>query len=139
MSEERFTRIDERLDGMAAHIDELRADVTELKTDVSALKVDVRELKVDVSQLKVDVTDLKTGKIDLVLHMRVLYEDTKQTLKTLQEGQDDMPRRIQLAVETAMANVNQRVMPIELAEQFHTRVLDDHERRITDLESRSPR
>ena len=118
MSEARFTRIDERLDGMATRMDTIQADISELQTDVSALKV---------------------GQVDLGVQMRVLYEDTKQTLKVLQEGQDDMPRQFRLAVAEAIADVNQRVTPIEASERFHTRVLDDHERRITDLESRSDR
>ncbi len=73
---ERFERVEVRLDVLEAVVRQHSKDIQELKRDVAELKGDVAELKRDVAELKREVTDIR----------RILVRDEKH-LARLDEGQ----------------------------------------------------
>jgi hypothetical protein len=135
MSEERFNRIETKLDGVVA-------DVAVLKTDVAVLKTDVAVLKTDVAGLKTDVCDLKAGQASmeerLTARMLMLHEDTKDTLRAMNEEHREVVRQVRglwemiPGIRAALANFTD-------SNRHFSRVLDNHERRITDLENQPGR
>jgi chromosome segregation ATPase len=142
VSEERFDRIERRLDGVAADVAVLQTDVAVLKSDVAVLKVDVSELKTDVSELKTDVWELKakvadntTGIADLRRHMGVLHEEVLDRFRALAE--DDSLRR---EMRAGFAELRQLLKDLtvvgDAADRRFAATLDDHEDRIRRLEGR---
>jgi FtsZ-binding cell division protein ZapB len=111
MSEERFNRLETKLDGVVADVAVLKTDVAELKTDVAVLKTDVRGLKADQTSMEER----------LVAQMRMLHEDTIDRLRTISEAQDAA-----------------RELARERANRHFSLVLDNHEHRLTALEKSQP-
>ena len=62
--DERFGRVETRMDAIGQDVDVLKQDVSVLKQDVSVLKQDVSVLKQDVTVLKHDVSYLKGSDLE---------------------------------------------------------------------------
>lgn len=112
MSEERFDRVDKRLDGLGADVQVLQADVAVLKTDVAELKTDVRDLR---------------------RHMGVLHEEVLDRIQGI--GEDDSLRR---EMRAGFAELRQifldHTIPGDAADRQFGVTLADHETRISTLE-----
>jgi archaellum component FlaC len=107
-TQERFGRIESRLDVLSA-------DVAQIKTDVAGLKTDVAGLKTDVAGLRTDVAGLRTGLSDLGHQMRVLHEDTIDRIKTLAPDFGPIRREYQQADKDLRSEMNSRLVILEAA------------------------
>lgn len=123
VSEERFGRIEFRLDGLQRDVaglrqdvNELRHDVTGLRQDVGVLRQDVNVLRQDVGELNVGYSELRTEVRDVRRHMLVLHEEVISTIKAL----DPAPQIEQLRRETREQitalrdEIDHRLTPLEL-------------------------
>jgi uncharacterized coiled-coil DUF342 family protein len=142
MSEERFERIEQRLDGLWVDMAEIKADVAELKTDVAELKTDVAGLKTDVAGLKTDVgglkgavTDLQRESRDLRIHMGVLHEDLVDRIKAIRED-DSLRREMRAGFAELKQLLLDHAIPGDAADRHFAATLHDHEQRISTLERR---
>ena len=119
MSEERFQRIEQKLDGVVA-------DVAVLKTDVAVLKADVAGLKTDVGGLKTDVAALGN-------QMRVLHEDVIDRIRAT-DSTEILRAEMRSGFAEVLRALADHAVPGEAADRLFARVLDDHEQRIQSLE-----
>ncbi len=107
MSEERFDRLEHRLDGVIADVEVLKADVAVLKTDVK----------------------------DFRRHMGVLHEEVLDRIRGI--GEDDRLRREMRAGFAELRELlTSHAVPGEAVDRAHATTLADHEQRIQRLESR---
>jgi hypothetical protein len=121
MSEERFNRIETKLDGVVA-------DVTVLKSDVSVLKTDVSDLKTGQSSMEARLT----------ARMLMLHEDTKITLLAMAEESREIAHQVRGLWEM-IPGIRAELTSLTDSNRHFARVLDNHERRITDIEGRPGR
>jgi hypothetical protein len=108
MSEERFGRIETKLDNLSKGQEEL-------KRDVGGLKVDVGGLKKDVGGLKKDVGDLKTGQADLRRHMGVLHEEVLDRIQALVFDPEPLRREFKAGISDLREELILRIEPLEAA------------------------
>ena len=101
MSEERFARIETKLDNLSKGQEEL-------KRDVGGLKVDVRGLTQDVS-------GLKTGQIDLRRHMGVLHEEVLDRIQALVFDPEPLHREFKARISDLREELILRIEPLEAA------------------------
>ena len=149
MSEERFERLELKLDTVVADVAVLKTDVAVLKTDVAVLKTDVAVLKTDVAVLKTDVGVLKADvgglktdvgglhhKVDtLGREMRVLYEDTIDRIRAT-DRTDLLRMEMRAGFDEILRKLAEHAGPGEAADRHFATVLDNHEQRIRTLENR---
>ena len=120
MSEERFNRIETKLDGVVA--------------DVAVLKTDVRSL----AERQIDMEQRLTTK------MMVLHESTRDSIRLVAEVQHETTRQLGDltknvgAVSTQMTQLADANRHFAETERFLKRILDNHEHRITTLEGPQP-
>jgi hypothetical protein len=93
VSEERFNRIESRLD---------------------TLRQDVVLLKQDVAQLKTDVAGLKTDLIGLRDHMGTLHEEVIDRIKGISVPMPVLQRMVDVSVGELREEVGRRLDPLEL-------------------------
>jgi chromosome segregation ATPase len=125
--EERMTRVETHLDGMARDIEVLKADVTVLKADVGVLKADVGVLKADVKELKHDMVGVKQ-------ELRAIHHRIDVVVEHVDDGfrrQAELMRSIDERHERRAAEY-QRTHELEM--QLLRDVLGNHEGRIRGLE-----
>jgi archaellum component FlaC len=115
MSEERFGRIETKLDNLSKGQEELKRDVGGLKVDVGGLKKDVGGLKKDVGGLKKDVGDLKTGQADLRRHMGVLHEEVLDRIQALVFDPEPLRREFKAGISDLREELILRIEPLEAA------------------------
>jgi hypothetical protein len=85
MSEERFGRIETRLDELAVGQAEMRGDISQLRGDVT-------ELRGDVTHLRGDVTELLADLHSMGVQMRVLHEDVIANIKAIPDQTANLQR-----------------------------------------------
>ena len=109
MSEERFGRIEFRLDGLQRDVAGLRQDVNELRQDVTVLRQDVGELNVGHSELRTEVRDLRR-------HMLVLHEEVISTIKALNPAPqiEQLRRETREQITALRDEIDHRLTPLEL-------------------------
>jgi dipeptidyl aminopeptidase/acylaminoacyl peptidase len=165
MSEERFDRLENRVDAVAAGVAELKTDVAELKTGVAGLKTGVAELKTGVAGLKTDVAGLKTGVAglktstagletggaslrvhvqantaaiaELRRHMGMLHEDVIDRIRALKED-DSLRREMRAGFAELRQLLTDHTVVGDAADRRFAATLDDHEHRIRSLEGNAP-
>lgn len=149
MSEERFQRLEHKLDGVVADVSSLKADVSVLKTDVAELKTDVAELKTDVAVLKTDVSGLRADVsglktdgvsiqasiIDLGHQMRVLHEDVLDRIRAA-DPTEILRAEMRAGFTEVLRALADHAIPGDAADRQFARTLDNHEHRIQTLERR---
>jgi len=151
MSEERWDRIESKIDALTADVGVLKTDVGVLKTDVGVLKTDVGVLKADVGVLKVDVGVLNAdvgvlkanvGRLDVgfaelqdnqvSLHVQlarldqkvhVLHEANLDQFKLLAEGQVRIRQEITRGFSELREEMGRRLDPLEAAVRYHSKLL----------------
>jgi chromosome segregation ATPase len=106
---ERFDRIDSRLDRLEAGQDDLRSDVKNLQAGQDSLRSDVRELRADHGTLRTDLEDL--GR-----HMRVLHEEVLDRIRAIPEYSG--PTRAEFAELKEM--LGRRLDPLEATVRQHS-------------------
>ena len=109
MSEERFQRIECKLDAVAA-------DVAGLKTDVAGIYDNIDGL----------------GR-----QMRVLHEDTLDRIRAL-NGYDALREEMRAGFQEVLRRLADHAVPGDAADRQFALRLDNHEQRIQALEHRGP-
>jgi hypothetical protein len=118
--DERFERIEGRLDTLIAGQAELRADVAVLKADVVVLKADVAGLKADVVGLKADVVGLKADVGDLRRHMGVLHEDVIARIGAIPDPTEPLMRAMRAEFAQLREEMDRRFVPLEATVRQHS-------------------
>ena len=78
--DDRFTRVELRIDGLRTEMNELRTEMNELRTEVNGLRTEMGELRVEMNKNFSRVTD----------EIAILSEDTVKT----RASQRELRRRI---------------------------------------------
>jgi chromosome segregation ATPase len=106
---ERFDRIDTRLDRLKAGQDDLRGDVKNLQAGQDSLRSDVRKLQADHGTLRTDLEDLGH-------EMRVLHDEVLDRIKAIPEYSG--PTRAEFAELKEM--LGRRLDPLEATVRQHS-------------------
>jgi outer membrane murein-binding lipoprotein Lpp len=101
VSEERFIRIETK-------IDVLQADVKQLKTDVDWLKVELKEVKTDANASRSE-TNRRLDKVE------VNQELMRDDIKHLAEGQAAIVDQIAREFREMRQYIDDRLVPLEVA------------------------
>lgn len=101
MSEERFKKIETKLDNLGKGQEELKRDVGGLKKDVSGLKK--------------DVNDLKIGQVELRRHMGVLHEEVLDRIQALAFDPEPLRREFKAGISDLREELVRRIEPLEAA------------------------
>jgi cell division protein FtsB len=97
-NDERFGRVETRMDNLEADVNVLKQDVNVLKQDVNVLKQDVNVLKQDVNVLKQDVGDLKGSDRERRIRERPYIYLGKFARRTRAVSEDDLLALLDQAV-----------------------------------------
>jgi hypothetical protein len=97
--DERFERIEGRLDTLTAGQAELRADVAGLKADVAGLKTDVGDLR---------------------RHMGVLHEDVIARIRAIPDPTDPLMRAMRAEFAQLREEMDRRFVPLEATVRQHS-------------------
>jgi outer membrane murein-binding lipoprotein Lpp len=126
------------VNGLRTNVDELRVDVNGLRADVDELRVDVNGLRVDVGGLSTTVSGLRTDVAGLTGRVGALEEDVRK-LRVLGE---ENTQQIKLIAEvqshhgTVLEQLLKDVEPLKVVPDLLRTVIQNHEQRITALETR---
>ena len=111
MSNERFGRIEGRLD-------ELKTDVAVLKTDVAVLKTDVAVLKTDVASLATKYDRLDNRVEHLHDRMEILHAEVIDNIRAIPDPVPQMRRMLDAAVTDLREEIGRRLDPLEAAVKY---------------------
>jgi archaellum component FlaC len=127
----RFDRLEAGLDKVGGRLDKVEDQVTGLRADVDELRVDVNGLATTVSGLRTDVVGL-AGRVGVleedVRKLRVLGEENTQQIKLIAE--------VQSHHGTVLEQLLKDVEPLKVVPDLLRTVIQNHEQRITALETR---
>jgi len=129
VSEERFIRIETKIDVLQADVKQLKHDVKELRKDVDWLKVEVKELRVDVDWLKVELKEVKVEIKELKAdfysfrvetnrrldRLEINQELMRDDIKHLAEGQAGIVEQIARGFAEMRQYIDERLVPLEVA------------------------
>ena len=129
MSEERLTRIEEKVDALVTGQESLRVGQESLLTDVESLRVgqeslgtNVESLRAGQESLRTDVKTLRTGQDGLdrrLSKVEVNQEDMSDRIKQIAEGHGATQAAIERAKNAILAHIDRRIDPLELALREH--------------------
>jgi archaellum component FlaC len=127
----RFDRLEAGLDKVGGRLDKVEDQVTGLRADVDELRVDVNGLATTVSGLRTDVVGL-AGRVGVleedVRKLRVLGEENTQQIKLIAE--------VQSHHGTVLEQLVKDIEPLKVMPDLLRTVIQNHEQRITALETR---
>jgi len=108
MSDERFDRIEVRLDRLERGQDALRAEVGGLRADQQGLRAEVGDLRAGQESLRAEVGDLRR-------HMGVLHEEVLDRIQTLAFDPAPLHREIRAGDAAVRDELTRRIDPLEAA------------------------
>jgi hypothetical protein len=114
MSEERFDRVEQRLDRLEVGQNELRAD---LRADVGRLESGQQQLR---SGLEAHVSRLDGRIDDLDRHMHVLHEDVIARIAAIPEYTGPTKAEMQQGFAELREAIDRRLDPLEATVRQHT-------------------
>jgi regulator of replication initiation timing len=125
MSEERFARIEAKLDVVVSDVSELKAGQARLVDEVSGLKVgqarlvdDVCELKVGQARLIDDVTQLQAGQTRTETRLDKLeinQEKMRDDIKLIAESHGALGIQMEKGFQSLHEVIDRRLTPLENA------------------------
>lgn len=123
MSEERWDRIESKIDTLTTDVGVLKADVGVLKTDVGVLKADVGRLDVGFAELQDNQVSLHVQLARLDQKVHVLHEANLDQFKLLAEGQVSIRQEIARGFSELREEMGRRLDPLEAAVRYHSKLL----------------
>ena len=120
MSEERFDRIEVRLDALDNGVVRLQHDVSKLQGDVVKLQGDVAILQGDMTELKTDVTGLRVEVRDVKHQMHVLHEEVLDRIAAIPDARESLRLEIRAGFAEIREEFNRRLDPLELTVRDHS-------------------
>ena len=115
VSEERFIRIETKIDVLQADVTQLKLDVKELRTDVNWLKVELKEVKVEVKELKTDFYAFRGETNRRLDRLEIGQELMRDDIKHLAEGQASIVEQIARGFAEMRQYIDDRLVPLEVA------------------------
>lgn len=123
MSEERWDRIESKIDTLTTDVGVLKTDVGVLKTDVGVLKADVGRLDVGFAELQDNQVSLHLQLARLDQEMHVLHEANLNQFKLLAEGHEGIRQEMARGFSELREEMSRRLDPLELAVRYHSKLL----------------
>jgi DNA anti-recombination protein RmuC len=123
MSEERWDRIESKIDTLTTDVGVLKADVGVLKTDVGVLKADVGRLDVGFAELQDNQVSLHVQLARLDQKVHVLHEANLDQFKLLAEGQVSIRQEIARGFSELREEMGRRLDPLKAAVRYHSKLL----------------
>jgi chromosome segregation ATPase len=123
MSEERWDRIESKIDTLTTDVGVLKADVGVLKADVGVLKADVGRLDVGFAELQDNQVSLHLQLARLDQKVHVLHEANLDQFKLLAEGQVSIRQEITRGFSELREEMGRRLDPLEAAVRYHSKLL----------------
>lgn len=110
MSEERFDRIESKLEVLETGVARLQTDVTVLQTNVTVLQTNVTELRTDVTQLR--------------HYMGVIHEDLVDRIRGSAMPEEQLRREWSSGLEGLRDETERRLRPLEVVVPQHSRDIE---------------